>query len=482
MLSAALLSTELELEKAVRIKLEEDLARRLGEARYEQWFAGKCRWYLSGGKLTVAATSPFAAQWIGGKLMLELRQSAAAILQEPVSVEVAVMAAPAPVAKPAGESATLPAKADARAPARPPVGSGGLNAKYLLEEFVPGPSNQMAFRAAVQVAEAAEGGFNPLFIHGRCGLGKTHLLQGICRRFAQTFPQKRWLYLTGEQFTNEFVEAIRQNKTAQFRRRLRQSDLLVIDDIHFFTRKQATQEEFLHTFNQVDGAGRRIVLASDCAPDQIASIMDALRSRFLSGMVARIDPPDLPTRLEIIRRCALRLGRTVSDSILMHVAQRPTASVRELEGLLLQVLAGLDMATAAGADAGGAAAAIAQQVRSRSGTARVIPPKRIVETVAAYFGLSAADICGHGRNQTVAGARAVAIYLMRQHSHLSFPEIGRALGDRNHSTAVAANQRVEARLTTGWLMRWVTADGPHHEALADAIANLTAKLHQAQAA
>ena len=278
------------------------------------------------------------------------------------------------------------------------------------------------------------------------------------------------------------MEAIRQNKTTQFRRRLRQSDLLVIDDIHFFTRKQATQEEFLHTFNQVDGAGRRIVLASDCAPGQIASIIDALQSRFVSGMVARIDPPDLPTRLEILRRCAMRLQRSVSDSILMHVAQSPAASVRELEGLLLQVLAGMDVAEQSGGKANGTAAVIAQQVRSRSGAARVISPEHIIATVAAYFGLSATDLRGNRRSQVVAGARAIAIYLMRQHSHLSFPEIGRVLGDRNHSTAVAANQRVETRLTTGWLLRWVAADGPHHEALGNAIANLTSRLHQAQAA
>ncbi len=481
MLTAAPLMKELELEKTVRIKLDEELARCLGEARYQQWFAGKCRWYLSDGKLTVVPTNLFAAQWIRGKLMLELQHSAAAVLRQQVTVEVATPAAtPRPeAAADAGVAAPQPPPSDS---ARPPVGVRGLNPKYLLEDFVAGPSNQMAFRAAVQVAEATENGFNPLFIHGRCGLGKTHLLQGICRRFGQAFPQKRWLYLTGEQFTNEFVEAIRQNKTTQFRRRLRQSDLLVIDDIHFFTRKQATQEEFLHTFNQVDGAGRRIVLASDCAPGQIASIMDALQSRFVSGMVARIDPPDLPTRLEILRRCALRLQRSASDSILMHVAQSPAASVRELEGLLLQVLAGMDVAEQSGGKADGTAAVIAQQVRSRSGAARVISPEHIMATVAAYFGLAAADLRGDRRSQVVAGARAIAIYLMRQHSHLSFPEIGRVLGDRNHSTAVAANQRVETRLTTGWLLRWVAADGPHHEALGNAIANLTSRLHQAQAA
>ncbi len=481
MSTAAPVMKELELETTVRIKLEEELARCLGEARCQQWFAGKCRWHLSGHQLTVMPTSLFAAQWIRGKLMQELRHSAMAVLGEQVTVEVATPAI-GPRSGPAADAVAPPPQAQPPSSAHPPVGIRGLNPKYLLEDFVAGPSNQMAFRAAVQVAEATESGFNPLFIHGRCGLGKTHLLQGICRRFGQMFPQKRWLYLTGEQFTNEFVEAIRQNKTAQFRRRLRQSDLLVIDDIHFFTRKQATQEEFLHTFNQVDGAGRRIVLASDCAPGQIASIMDALQSRFVSGMVARIDPPDLPTRLEILRRCALRLPQTVNDSILMHVAQSPAASVRELEGLLLQVLTGMALAGEAGETVKGTATVIAQQVRCRSGAAKVISAERIIETVATYFGLAAADIRGDRRSQLVASARAIAIYLMRQHSHLSFPEIGRLLGDRNHSTAVAANQRVETRLTTGWLLRWVTADGHHHEAISNAIANLTSRLHQAHAA
>ncbi len=481
MLPAAPEMKELELEKTVQIKIEDELAQRLGEPRYQQWFAGKCRWYMDGQKLTVAATSSFAAQWIRGKLMLELRHSAAVVLGEQVTVEVATPAG-TPRSEPAVDAVVPPPQAHPPSAASPPVGVSRLNPKYLLEEFVAGPSNQMAFRAAVQAAESTENTCNPLFIHGRCGLGKTHLLQGICRRFGQKFPQKRWLYLTGEEFTNEFVEAIRQNKTSQFRRRLRQSDLLVIDDIHFFTRKQATQEEFLHTFNQVDGAGRRIVLASDCAPGQIASIMDALQSRFVSGMVARIDPPDLPTRLEIVRRHALRLRRSVSDAILMHVAQSPAASVRELEGLLLQVLTGLEVAVEAGETVGGTATVIAEQVRCRAGAAKVISAEHIIETVAGYFGLAAADLRGNRRSQLVAGARAIAIYLMRQHSHLSFPEIGRILGDRNHSTAVAANQRVETRLTTGWLLRWVAADGPHHEALGNAIANLNARLHQAQAA
>ena len=182
-----------------------------------------------------------------------------------------------------------------------------LNAKYTLEEFIVGPSNQMAYHAAMQVAEHPGERFSPLFIHGQCGLGKTHLLQGICQRFSRLHPGKRWLYVTGEGFTNEFLDAIKNHKTDAFRKRIRQTDILILDDVHFLSHKKATQEEFLHTFNQIDAGGKQVVLASDCAPRQMAAMAESLISRFVSGMVLRIDTPDLPTRLEILRRASRQI-------------------------------------------------------------------------------------------------------------------------------------------------------------------------------
>ncbi len=327
----------------------------------------------------------------------------------------------------------------------------------------------------MQVAARPGEQFNPLFLHGHCGLGKTHLLQGICQRFARLHPGKRWLYLTGEQFTNEFLEALKLHKMEGFRKRIRHADLLVIDDVHFLANKKATQEEFLHTFNQIDAAaGKQIVLASDCAPRHIQSLSEQLSSRFVSGMVLRIDAPDLPTRLEILRRRAARNGWEIGDAVLMHVAQSATSSVRELEGLLLQVVAGMRLIN----DGSPAAQRVVASIKDRTAMRGPVAVERIVEAVAQHLCVEASAILGAGREKAVAAGRALAIYLARQHTGKSFPEIGRAMGNKNHSTAIAACQRVEAWIAAGEVLRWNTADGPRHQAVADVLHDLEAAVRR----
>lgn len=464
--------------------IERAIQERIGAERFDLWFERKTRLRLeetgnAGHRLRIEAANAFAGNWIRTKFADEAKAAAQEILECEVEVIVEVRAE-------AGESHGNPTiaadevaqtnggqlpqasegrKTEAANPAR--SGNAGLNPKYMLEEFVVGPSNQMAYHAAVRVADQPGKQFNPLFIHGHCGLGKTHLLQGICQRFARKNPGKKWLYLTAEQFTNEFLEAIKTHKTDAFRRRLRHADLLVIDDVHFLAHKKATQEEFLHTFNQIDAGGKQVVLASDSAPKQIASLAESLVSRFVSGMVLRIDTPDLPTRLEILRRRVARNGWQVSDSILMHIAQSAAASVRELEGMLLQVMAGMSLVNRGDTDAAAVVAGIKNRSTSGAGPIAV---ECILRAVSEMFGIENSALMGSSRQKNISTARAVAMYLARQHTGMSFPEIGRAMGNKNHSTVIAACQRVEALIENGTLVCWKVGGiggEVRHQAMAD---------------
>jgi chromosomal replication initiator protein len=457
----------------------------LGATRYDMWFDRKARLTVAGRALIVEAPNTFSANWIRGKFAAELRDAATRVLgREGTGVEVSVRVGqdvmqevprggewvkPEDVQprdlKTRGETAAASAMAHNSAP---------INPRYTLEEFVVGPSNQMAYHAALRVAENPGQQFNPLFFHGNCGLGKTHLLQGICQRFAKLHPTKKWLYVTGEQFTNEFLEAIKTHKTDAFRRRIRSADLLVIDDVHFLANKKATQEEFLHTFNQIDASGKQIVLASDCAPKQIQSLSEQLSSRFVSGMVLRVDSPDLPTRLEILRRKVLRNGWNVSDAVLMHIAQSTSASVRELEGLLLQVVAGIRLINVGAPEA----STVIASIKDRTAMRGPVPADAIVAATAEHFGLAPTTLLGSGREKMVSLARAVAMYLARQHTGMSYPEIGRAIGGKNHSTVIAACQRVEGLLLSGQLLCWTTPEGPRHQAMADAVHELEAAIRR----
>jgi len=461
------------LEQQIGVALQN----RIGTDRFDMWFDRKTRMTVGGNALIVEAANSFSANWIRGKFADDLRAAAQNVLRRNIEVCVRVGHNPAPIA-PAHEGPHTTDRPATTSPSTTPATQQHIiNPKYTLDEFVVGPSNQLAYHAALQVTQNPGQQFNPLFFHGHCGLGKTHLLQGICQRFAKLHPTKKWLYMTAEQFTNEFLEAIKAHKTDGFRKRIRNADLLVIDDVHFLGNKKATQEEFLHTFNQIDGCGKQVVLASDCAPKQIHALSEQLSSRFVSGMVLRIDPPDLPTRLEILRRRVVRNAWNVSDPVLMHIAQSATSSVRELEGLLLQVVAGIKLINA-GQGSGPEASTILTSIKDRTAMRGPVPTDRIVAAVAEHFALPSAALVGSGREKTVSTARAIAMYLARHHTGMSFPEIGRAIGNKNHSTVIAACQRVEALISSGNLLCWNTPDGPKHQAVSDILHDLEAAIRR----
>ncbi len=465
--------------------MESALELRIGPAYWAQWFEGKIRWRRDNAAVYLGVANGFVAKWIRQKFIQDITAVAGHILGCGTPVEIEIRSDLSAVdALPAG---TLPAvlKATGAVPAALPTAAGtALNPRFVLEDFIPGGGNQLAYHAACRAAEESERKYNPLFIHGHCGLGKTHLLQGICHRFARLHPTKRWLYMTGEQFTNEFLEAIKHNRMEQFRRRLRQADLLALDDIHFLARKLRTQEEFLHTFIQVDSHSRQIVLASDCPPREIESMIESLTSRFVSGMVIRVDAPDMATRLAILRKMAICRKWNLPDTTLARLAQEPVATVRDLEGLAHRMIARNEWPSNSnsGSNSGfRAAPASDQMVREICDRYKPVAPvssDTIVRAVAEYFSLTPQDILGQDRRRLMTQARGIAMQLARQHSGMSFPDIGRAMGKRNHSTVIGACRRIEAQMAAGEVIDWQTATGLRRESVCDTMHHLGNQIHR----
>ncbi len=345
-------------------------------------------------------------------------------------------------------SVALPARGTAAAsrPAEPESGRPLLT----LDRFVVGESNRVAYAAAFEVAVQPGKSYNPLFIHGACGLGKTHLLQGVVRAIRQRNPQARVLYITAEEFTNRYILAVKTHSIDAFRLRFRSLDCLVIDDIHFLSHKEATQEEFLHTFNSFDLADRQVVMASDSHPREIASLQDGLVNRFVSGLVARITAPDRQTRVEILRRRAARDGHGLPPDVLEFVAQHVTASVRELEGALTRILA------IAALEKSRVTMPLARQALADHITSceRSHNLDHIIDTVARHFAVSPADIIGDGRTRSISLPRQVAMLLARRLTPLSYPDLGRRMGNKNHTTVIAACRRMEALIAANDFLVW----------------------------
>jgi len=324
----------------------------------------------------------------------------------------------------------------------PTVPALALNERYTFESFVVGSSNRFAHAAARAVAENLASAYNPLFIYGRAGLGKTHLLQAIAQHVLAARPDRTVAYLSSEAFTNELIEAIRSGTTPSFRSRYRNVDLLLVDDVQFLAGKEATQEEFFHTFNALHEASRQIVLSSDRPPHEIPTLEERLRSRFEWGLIADIQPPDFETRVAILRKKARTDRLTVPQDVLHLIASRFDSNIRELEGALIRVIheasfssAGLCLDTAQRS-----LRAIAPAQR------RAVTVDRIMMCVSEHFGLLQADLLAKKRTRNVALARQVAMYLSRELTDNSLPKIGEAFGGRDHTTVLHACAKIRELL------------------------------------
>ncbi len=476
--------------------LADAIAQRVGQQRFHVWFNNSTRLDLKQDGLEIAVPNDFISEWIGTHFTRPIQEAACEVLGGPLSVRFHVVpqlfnaqspaatpplpttSAPTPTWPQTLPSAPALAEAVAVAPAPPQPRpapresresySSRSRLRHDIGGFIVGPSNQLAYNAAAHVAEFPGVQYNPLFIHGSCGLGKTHLLQGICKKFVHHHPTKRWMYLTGEEFTNEFLTAMRAGKLDAFRRKVRDLDLLVIDDVHFIAGKRATQEEFLHTFNAIEASGRQVVMASDSHPKMIEEFGESLVNRFVSGMVVRVDAPNYQTRCEILHALALRSGAVLSEEVIGWIARRVTQNVRELEGAITRITAHVKL-TGQTADVAMAQAALGDLDRQLIAP---VKPENVLQAVCEYFALEAKDLMSGHRQRTVSLARSIAMYLIRKTARLSFPEIGVRMGKRNHSTVISACRRIEQALQNKESFTWTSPIGDRTEEAAELLQRL----------
>jgi chromosomal replication initiator protein len=320
-----------------------------------------------------------------------------------------------------------------------PVGSDALNPRYIFETFVIGASNRFAHAAALAVSEAPAKAYNPLFIYGESGLGKTHLLHAIGAYAKELYPNVRVRYVSSEEFTNDFINSIRDDKSSTFQKRYRDLDILLVDDIQFLENKERTQEEFFHTFNTLYNANKQIVISSDRPPKQLTTLEDRLRSRFEWGLITDIQPPELETRIAILRKKAAAERLNAPDDVLEFIASKIFTNIRELEGALIRVTA---FASLNRQPVDMALAEIVLKDLIPDDASPSINAATIMAQTAAYFSLTVDDLCGTSRSRVLVNARQIAMYLCRELTELSLPKIGQTFGGRDHTTVMHADRKI----------------------------------------
>ncbi|MEU1819471.1 chromosomal replication initiator protein DnaA [Streptomyces roseifaciens] len=342
---------------------------------------------------------------------------------------------------PGGAPGPLAAKpAPASGPGEP---TARLNPKYLFDTFVIGASNRFAHAAAVAVAEAPAKAYNPLFIYGESGLGKTHLLHAIGHYARSLYPGTRVRYVSSEEFTNEFINSIRDGKADAFRKRYRDMDILLVDDIQFLASKESTQEEFFHTFNTLHNANKQIVLSSDRPPKQLVTLEDRLRNRFEWGLITDVQPPELETRIAILRKKAVQEQLNAPPEVLEFIASRISRNIRELEGALIRVTAFASL-NRQPVDLGLTEIVLKDLIPGGEDASPEITAPAIMAATADYFGHTVEDLCGASRSRVLVTARQIAMYLCRELTDLSLPKIGAQFGGRDHTTVMHADRKIRA--------------------------------------
>ena len=400
------------------------------------WIEGTRPVRYAGDTMVLAVPSAFAKEWLESRYAGLLSETLGEIAGHPVGVQVTVDPHRSePEVEAPGSGGTAP-PAPAR---RAPLASSPLNPKYTFDSFVIGPSNRFPHAAALAVAEQPARSYNPLFIYGGAGLGKTHLLHAIGQHVQRLYASAVTRYVSSEQFMNEFIMGVREEKMPAFRQRYREADVLLVDDIQFLARGEQTQEEFFHTFNALYNDGRQIVISSDRAPNQIASLEDRLRSRFEWGLITDVQPPDLETRVAILQKKAQAEGFAVANEVLEFIAQRVQNNIRELEGRLTRVVACASLSNVP------VTLELAQDVLRPllpSDSAGDIPSDLIIGETAAYYSLTREDLFGPSRSRPLVIARQVAMYLCRELTPLSLPKIGETFGGRDHTTVMHADSKI----------------------------------------
>jgi chromosomal replication initiator protein len=400
----------------------------MAPANFDTWLRPTRGVDLDQGVLWVGVPSTYGREWLEQRLSAVIRKTLQEVGQPDLDVRFRVMS-------------ELAGRNGARRRGRSSGGASGtffdadsstFNPRYTFDDYIVGGSNRFAHAAARAVAEKPAQTYNPLFLYGGVGLGKTHLLHAVGHAVSRDFPDYRVIYTTSERFMNEMIKAIREGTTDDFRNHYRRVDVLLIDDIQFISGKESTQEEFFHTFNALHDNGKQIVISCDCPPKALNPLEERLRSRFEWGLIADIQPPDLETRIAILRSKAERQDLPIPTDVIQYLARRVPSNIRELEGSLNRIIAyaslnerqlSVDLAAAA--------------LDSLSGPRRAqLTPQSIIASVGKYFGLSLNDLTGKSRDKSVVVPRQIAMYLVREETNVSLEQIGQMLGGRDHTTVM----------------------------------------------
>jgi chromosomal replication initiator protein len=393
-----------------------------------------------GSNLLVAAPNGFAKDVLESRLKGVLNDALSEKLGERINIAVTVdESLDVPQSEVIEIDETPRAGTGRQESATKPQESTQLNPRYIFETFVIGASNRFAHAAAVAVAEAPAKAYNPLFIYGESGLGKTHLLHAIGAYAKELYSGLRVRYVSSEEFTNDFINSIRDDKSSVFQRRYRDLDILLVDDIQFLENKERTQEEFFHTFNTLYNANKQIVISSDRPPKQLTTLEDRLRSRFEWGLITDIQPPELETRIAILRKKAAQDKLSAPDDVLEFIASKISTNIRELEGALIRVTAFASL-NRQPVDMGLAEIVLKDLIPDEG--APDITANTIMAQTASYFSLTIDDLCGTSRSRVLVNARQIAMYLCRELTDLSLPKIGQTFGGRDHTTVMHADRKV----------------------------------------
>jgi chromosomal replication initiator protein len=409
----------------------------LPEHSYNMWFSEVRARSVHDGTLELEAPSEYVRGWLSKNYLDLISRLVAQAAGEGLAVQ---LRAGIPIQDIPPEDLDDEALPDAQSVSEPEgAGPDGIAERYTFETFVLGPSNRFANAAAMAVAEAAPSkAYNPLFIYGGVGLGKTHLLHATANHMTRLNPRIRAKYVTSESFMTEFINAVRERQGYLFQRRYRDVDVLLVDDIQFLARAEETQTEFFHTFNHLHGSERQIVIASDRPPQELAGLAERLRNRFRWGLIVDIQPPDLETRIAILQMKAARDGLSVPDPVLHFIAEKFDANIRELEGALLRVAAFASLSRQP-VDLPLAERAL-EDLLPQGGTE--VPAETILQETAKYFGFRREDLSSKSRSRPLTTARHIAMYLLRELTGLSLIKIGE-LFDRDHTTVMHGIKRIE---------------------------------------
>lgn len=424
------------------------LETKLSKPSFETWFKQTTPVSFDNQALTIGVPNDFARDWLESRYSVLIREIVQSITKKDVAIKFVI---PQVAEESPYENAPKPPKPNVQHNGQnEEFVPSALNPKYLFDTFVIGAGNRFAHAASLAVAEAPAKAYNPLFLYGGVGLGKTHLMHAIGHYVLESNPNAKVVYISSEKFTNEFINAIRDNQTVDFRNKYRNVDVLLIDDIQFLAGKEQTQEEFFHTFNTLHEENKQIIISSDRPPKEIPTLEDRLRSRFEWGLITDIQPPDYETRIAILRKKAKAEALDIPNDVISYIANKIDTNIRELEGALIRVVA---YSSLINRDLSAELAAEALKDIIPTNKPRQLTIADIQKTVGEHFDMRLEDFKAKKRTKAIAFPRQIAMYLARELTDFSLPKIGDEFGGRDHTTVIHAHEKIAKELQSDFSLR-----------------------------